>query len=165
MLVALRRLLFFAFLLAAVVLPAQRLLAAPRAMSSAPGPVPPAPAISVVNEIYLAPFDMYGPLNIAVDSGRNLAYAVVFYPNLLWVLDTSTGQLAYSLYTDGLLPTDVAVNPKSGLVYVTNQSSPFISVRGSRRLTSVGPRKAWLSSSSATVRMSRRMAKQFWWST
>jgi YVTN family beta-propeller protein len=128
MLVALRRLLFFAFLLAAVVLPAQRLLAAPRPMSSAPGPVPPAPAISLVNEIYLAPFNMYGPLKIAVDSGRNLAYAVLFYPNLLWVLDTSTGQLAYSLYTDGLLPTDVAVNPQSGLVYVTNQSSPFISV-------------------------------------
>jgi YVTN family beta-propeller protein len=63
-----------------------------------------------------------------VDSGRNLAYAVVFYPNLLWVLDTSTGQLAYSLYTNGLLPTDVAVNPQSGLVYVTNQSSPFVSV-------------------------------------
>jgi YVTN family beta-propeller protein len=128
MLVALSRLLFFAFLLAAVVLPAQRLLAAPRPMSSASGPVPPAPAISVVNKIYLAPFDMYGPLNIIVDSGRNLAYAVVFYPNLLWVLDTSTGQLAYSLYTDGLLPTDVAVNPKSGLVYVTNKESTFVSV-------------------------------------
>ncbi len=84
--------------------------------------------MSLLNKIYLAPFDMYGPLNIALDSGRNLAYAVVFYPNVLWVLDTSTGQLAYSLYTNGLLPTDVAVNPQSGLVYVTNKESTFISV-------------------------------------
>ena len=114
MLVALRRLLLFAFLFAAVVLPAQRLLAAPRPMSSAPGPVPPAPAISLPQRDLLGAIQ-YGmdALKIAVDSGRNLAYAVVFYPNVLWVLDTSTGQLAYSLYTDGLLPADVAVNPKS----------------------------------------------------
>ncbi len=41
MLVALRRLLFFAFLLIAVVLPAQRLIAAPRPMSAAPAPYRP----------------------------------------------------------------------------------------------------------------------------
>lgn len=123
-----RRLVFLAFLTGACSLPAPQILAAPDSTPSASGPPAASPAISLVNKIYLAPFNMYGPLKISVDSGRSLAYAVVFYPNLLWVLNTSTGQLAYSLYTDGLLPTDVAVNPRTGLVYVTNQSSPFVSV-------------------------------------
>ena len=63
-----------------------------------------------------------------VAPGRSRAYALVSYPNRLWVLDTASGQQAYSLATDGLLPADVAVNPKTGRVYVTNQGSQIISV-------------------------------------
>lgn len=84
--------------------------------------------LAPVAQIYISPFNTYGPYRIAVDSSRHRAYAVQSYPNRLWVLDTASNQQVYSLATNGLLPSAVAVNPQTGLAYITNMGSSILSV-------------------------------------
>jgi len=95
--------------------------------------------VTRITEIYLSPFDMAGPTRIAVGAGRKRAYALSSIPNRLWVLDTGTNQQVASFATGGSIPSDVAVDPQAGRVYVTNVGSAFISVLDAASNTWLAP--------------------------
>lgn len=117
-----------------------------------------APVVSRITEIALSPFDTNGPDHIAVDPVLGRAYAVAPFPNRLWVLDTKTNQQVDSFRTDGQQPTDIEVDPQTGLVYLTNLGSTYVSVLDGATDTWLAPIEVGVPSKSITLAPGRNRA-------
>ena len=76
-----------------------------------------------------ANFTVRNPWGIAVNPETDTIYVDSFWHAQLLVADGATNTVTGTVHV-GSLPSNVAVNPQTGLVYVTNQGDSTVSVVG-----------------------------------
>jgi YVTN family beta-propeller protein len=98
--------------------------------SSSPSEPGPVAVINGESNMVTANFTVRTPSGIAVDLNGDTIYVDSFWHAQLVVVDGTTNTVIATVHV-GSLPSNVAVDPRTGLVYVTNQGDSTVSVVGS----------------------------------